>query len=68
MKFRIDLCGMSKEVDSMFDLLTIWKELVLVGTRESAITTYELSGEYEWERIDARQIFDDMRRLFYGDE
>jgi hypothetical protein len=63
MKFRIEICGFSKDVDSMFDLLSNWKELQQVGVQPHFISTYELNSQYEWVELDAQHIWNGMSRL-----
>jgi hypothetical protein len=62
MKFRIEICGFSKDLDTMFDLLTNWKDLQLAGVRPEYIRTYEISN-YEWIDLDAQHIWDGMSQL-----
>lgn len=64
MKYLIEVCDFSKEVDSMFDLLSSWKKLQQVGTLPEFIYTYELNSSYEWVELDAQRIWDGMSMLF----
>jgi len=63
MKFRIEICGFSKDVDSMFDLLSAWRDLRVSGCEAHYIRTYELNSQYEWVPVDAQHIWDGMSRL-----
>lgn len=74
MRFRITIAqcvvpgGWEKDVDSLLDLLTIWKNLQNAGMRSWALICYELNDQYEWVTIDAEDIYRGMQRLFFGNE